>query len=172
MASQNPMRNISITKLIVHTCVGGENDALTKASKVLTQLTGQAPACGKSRLTVRQFGIRRGQKISGFVTVRGAKAVEILERALRVKSYELPECCFSPEGNFGFGISEHIDLGLKYDPQVGIYGMDFQVVLARPGLRVSKRKHNRTRVGAPHKISKQEAIDFVTKEFEVTVNNQ
>ena len=40
MASQNPMRNISITKLIVHTCVGGENDALTKASKVLTQLTG------------------------------------------------------------------------------------------------------------------------------------
>ncbi len=32
---------------------------------------------------------------------------------------------FSETGNFGFGISEHIDLGIKYDPAIGIYGMDF-----------------------------------------------
>ena len=36
-------------------------------------------------------------------------------------------------GNFGFGIQEHIDLGIKYDPSIGIYGMDFYVVLGRPG---------------------------------------
>ncbi|KAH0569309.1 Ribosomal protein L5 [Spironucleus salmonicida] len=167
--SENVMRKIRIEKLIVHTCIGGETDQLTKATKVLTQLTGQAPSFGKSRLTVRQFGIRRGQKISAYVTVRGDKALDILERALRVKAYELPQACFSPEGNFGFGITEHIDLGLKYDPSVGIYGMDFYVVLARPGLRVSKRKHNQTRVGAPHRISQQDAVDYVTKEFEVNV---
>ena len=40
---------------------------------------------------------------------------------------------FSDTGNFGFGIQEHIDLGIKYDPSIGIYGMDFFVVLARPG---------------------------------------
>ena len=40
---------------------------------------------------------------------------------------------FSATGNFGFGIQEHIDLGIKYDPNIGIYGMDFYVVLGRPG---------------------------------------
>lgn len=40
---------------------------------------------------------------------------------------------FSDTGNFGFGIQEHIDLGIKYDPSIGIYGLDFYVVLGRPG---------------------------------------
>ena len=40
---------------------------------------------------------------------------------------------FSDTGNFGFGIQEHIDLGIKYDPSIGIYGMDFYVVLGRSG---------------------------------------
>ena len=40
---------------------------------------------------------------------------------------------FSSTGNFGFGIQEHIDLGIKYDPGIGIYGMDFYIVLGRPG---------------------------------------
>lgn len=71
------------------------------------------------------------------MTVRGDKAKEILEKALRVVSYELPESAFGKEGNFGFGIKEHIDLGIKYDPSSGIYGMDFFVVLTRPGKRVS-----------------------------------
>ena len=31
---------------------------------------------------------------------------------------------FSETGNFGFGIEEHIDLGIKYDPGIGIFGMD------------------------------------------------
>jgi hypothetical protein len=57
--------------------------------------------------------------------VRGPKAEEILERGLKVKEYELRKRNFSETGNFGFGISEHIDLGIKYDPAIGIYGMDF-----------------------------------------------
>ena len=47
---------------------------------------------------------------------------------------------FSKNGNFGFGIQEHIDLGIKYDPSIGIYGMDFYVVLGRPGMNVSHKK--------------------------------
>lgn len=57
--------------------------------------------------------------------MRGPKAEEILERGLKVKEYELKRRNFSETGNFGFGISEHIDLGIKYDPAIGIYGMDF-----------------------------------------------
>ena len=51
--------------------------------------------------------------------VRGFKANEILDRALKVKEYELKKVNFSNTGCFGFGINEHIDLGLKYDPSTG-----------------------------------------------------
>ena len=36
---------------------------------------------------------------------------------------------FSQTGNFGFGVEEHIDLGIKYDPGIGIFGMDLCVRL-------------------------------------------
>ena len=39
-----------------------------------------------------------------------------------MKEYELIKSNFSQTGCFGFGISEHIDLGIKYDPSTGIYG--------------------------------------------------
>ena len=41
------------------------------------------------------------------------QAEEILERGLKVKEYELRRENFSENGNFGFGIQEHIDLGIK-----------------------------------------------------------
>ena len=66
-------------------------------------------------------------------TVRGEKAEEILEKGLKVKEYELKRQNFSETGNFGFGINEHIDLGIRYDPSIGIYGMNFFVVLGRAG---------------------------------------
>ena len=46
--------------------------------------------------------------------------MEILERGLKVKEYELKKYNFSENGNFGFGIQEHIDLGIKYDPTTGM----------------------------------------------------
>lgn len=80
---------------------------------MLEQLTGQTPVTSKARYTVRSFSIRRNEKIAVHVTVRGPKAEEILERGLKVKEYELKRRNFSETGNFGFGITEHIDLGIK-----------------------------------------------------------
>ncbi|MCO5611269.1 hypothetical protein L7F22_065521 [Adiantum nelumboides] len=62
-----------------------------------------------------------------------------------VKEYELIRRNFSGTGCFGFGI--HIDLGIKYDPSTGIYGMDFYVVLERTGYRVGRRKRAKAHVG-------------------------
>lgn len=50
-----------------------------------------------------------------------------------MREYELRRDNFSQNGNFGFGIQEHIDLGIKYDPAIGIFGLDFFIVLQRPG---------------------------------------
>lgn len=53
---------------------------------MLEQLTGQQPVYSKARYTVRSFGIRRNEKIAVHCTVRGAKAEEILEKGLKVRS--------------------------------------------------------------------------------------
>merc|ERR1739848_217494 len=99
-------------------------------------------------------------------TVRGPKADEILEKGLKVKEYELRRGNFSNSGNFGFGIQEHIDLGIKCDPAIGIFGMDFFVVLDRPGARVAKRRRMRKRIGYPHKLKKEDAQNWFQKKYD------
>lgn len=156
--------------LLLDISVGESGDRLTRAAKVLEQLTGQTPVTSKARYTVRSFSIRRNEKIAVHVTIRGPKAEEVLERALKVKEYELRRRNFSETGNFGFGIDEHIDLGIKYDPGIGIFGMDFYVIMGRPGMRVARRKQKVGRVGAPHKVRPEQTVSWFKQRFDGIVS--
>uniref|UniRef100_A0A8V0YJU7 Large ribosomal subunit protein uL5 n=1 Tax=Gallus gallus TaxID=9031 RepID=A0A8V0YJU7_CHICK len=106
------------------------------------------------------------EKIAVHCTVRGAKAEEILEKGLKVREYELRKNNFSDTGNFGFGIQEHIDLGIKYDPSIGIYGLDFYVVLGRPGFSIADKKRRTGNIGAKHRIGKEEAMRWFQQKYD------
>merc|ERR1711936_366297 len=166
MKLANPMRNIKMEKLCVNICVGEAGDRVLKAHKILEGICEQVPCYGQAKITIRSFSIRRNEKISVYATLRGEQAERILERALKVKEFELRDNNFSEQGTFGFGIKEHIDLGVKYDPALGITGIDFTVVLKRPGTRVGRRKHCRSRIGINQKVNKEDAIQWFKSSYD------
>merc|ERR1711988_1827020 len=165
----NVMRRVICDKLIINIAVGESGDRLTKAVRVLQQLSDQTPVENFARYTVRTFGIRRNEKIATHATVRGEKAMDLIERGLKITDYEISAKHFSASGNFGFGINEHIDLGLKYDPATGIYGMDFYIVLKRPAFGVPKKKAKRGRIAPCHRITKEDAMEWVRQSFNAEI---
>ncbi len=171
----NPMREIRIEKVTLNIGVGEPGERLEKAEEVLRRvlkLVGieQKPVRTKAKKRVQRWGIRPGLPIGVKVTVRGKKAEELLKVLLEAVDRKIPARSFDEHGNFSFGIHEYIEIpGMKYDPEIGIYGMDVCVTLERPGYRVKRRKRKKARVGKEHLITKDEAIQFVKETFGVEV---
>lgn len=166
----NVMRRPRIEKVVVNMGVGESGELLEKAQKLLKQLAGQSPVRTVAERTNRDFGIRKGEPIGLKVTLRREKANSFLKRALDAVEKTLSKRNFDERGNFAFGIREHIDLpGVKYDPNVGIFGMDVAVTMERPGFRIKKRKKEKKRIHLHDHVTKEEAITFIKEEYGVVI---
>ncbi|MEM3022318.1 MAG: 50S ribosomal protein L5 [Candidatus Bathyarchaeia archaeon] len=167
---QNPMRRIRVGKVVVNMAIGKSGDPLERARKVLEGLVGQRPCSRDAKKTVKDFGIRKGEPIACMATLRGNRALEFLRRALAAIGNRIKASSFDERGNFAFGIKEHIEIpGTKYDPELGIFGLDVIVALERPGFRVKRRAYKRSGVGKSHEISKEEAISFAREGLGIEV---
>ncbi len=160
-----------IAKVTVNICVGGHSERLEKAVRVLRMLTGQEPSIRRAKKTIKEFGISRNQPIAAVVTLRGERALEFLRKALYAVNFTLKASSFDPFGNVAFGITEHISLpGVKYDPELGIFGMDVALTFERPGFRVMRRRRCRKpSVPQRHRVSREEAMLFLELLFGVRI---
>jgi len=167
---EQPTLKPKIEKVVVNISVGKSGEPLEKATKVLKSLTGQTPCKRKAKKTLRDFGIRRGEPIACIVTLRKQKAMEFLRKVLPVIDNKLSKECFDQYGNFSFGIKEHIEIpGVKYDPEIGIFGMDVCVSLSRSGYRVKNRHREKARIGSKHILTPREAMVFVKDALKVEI---
>ncbi len=173
MNSDNPMREITIDKVVVNIGVGQAGDRLNKAVKVIEMLTGHKPVLTTSKKTVREFNLRKGLTIGAKVTLRKADAEKFLKEALYAREYKFPHYSVDKQGNAYFGVSEYTDFkGMKYDPEIGIFGMDVAVVLKRKGgFRNSKRNIRKQNLSSKLFITKEETLKFLKEKFEVEVIN-
>ncbi len=164
------MREIRVEKVVVNIGVGEAGDKLGKARKVLELVTHHTPAQTIAHTAVRDWGVRRGMPIGTKVTLRGDDAEQFLKRALSIRNNRLTAYSFDPRGNFSFGVPDYTDFeGMKYDPEIGVFGMDISVSLQRPGFRVAKRRTRAHRIPRRHRISRDEGIAFVKGHFGIEV---
>lgn len=166
--SENPMKKIKIGKVVVNISVGQSGQPLSNAMQILESVSGQKPNQRAAKNSIRPWGIRKGEPMACAVTLRGEKADEFLHKAFTAVRHQLNPRSFDKDGNFAFGIKEHIDIpGTRYDPQMGIIGMDVAVALERAGYRVSRRKRARSKVGTSHRITPEEAREFISETYDV-----
>lgn len=164
------MQDLFVDKVVVHMGVGESGEKLTKGIDILQTITGNTPVKSIAKRTNPAFGIRKGAPIGCLVTLRGAVATEFLTRALAIVDRQIPRGHFDGRGNFSFGVEEHTDFpGMSYDPQIGIYGMDVNVVLSRRGVRISRRHAGRKTLPHCQHVTVADAAAFLKAKFQVEV---
>ena len=168
--TESPMKKISLDKVVLNMGIGKSGDIIEIAKRALDQISGKKSCARNAKETQRDWGIRKGEPIGAAVTIRGDDAKALLKRLLESKGNIVKGKSFDSFGNYSFGIKEHIDIpGVKYEPSIGILGLGISITLSRPGYGIRKRSKHKASIGKHHVITSQEAKDYLTKEFGVTV---
>lgn len=166
----NPMQDVHIDKIVVHMGVGEAGDKLVKAENIMSEITGQKSVRTIAKRTQPAFGIRKGQPTGCKVYLRGNAAEKFIETSLNVIERKLFESQFDRSGNLSFGVEEHTDFpGQSYDPMIGIYGMDVNVILEKRGVRISRRNIARKKLPSKQRVTREDAVEFMKEQYQVEV---
>lgn len=168
----NPMNEIVISKATINIGVGESGERLSRAITLLENMFDQKPVKTFSKVTNPEFGIRKHQPIACKVTLRGEKANKAIDMVLEGIGRSIKSRQFDENGNLSFGINEHIDIPkMKYDPDIGIFGLNVSITFEKPGYRINKRKIQQKNIPQRHRITKEETLKYMEDNFQINLNS-
>lgn len=168
--SDNVNTTPRIAKVTVNMGIGDGGERLEKAEATLEKLTGQKPLRTYGKVNNRELGVRPGMAIGAKVTLRGDAAEDFIRRALYTRLNKIHEWSFDNQGNLQFGVTDHTNFeGERYDPDIGVYGMDVAITLEKPGHRIKHRRLLARKVPKAHRVTREEAKAFLSEKFNLEV---
>ena len=159
-----------IEKITVNIGVGEAGEKLEKAQSVLKDITGHKPIQTLSKITSKDWSLRKRMPIGCKVTLRKKDAEKFLIEALQTRENKIAEYAFDNEGNISFGIPDHtLFKSQKYNPNIGIFGMDVSITMENPGYRIKRRRLYRRKIPNKHKVKREDTIKFFNEKYKVEV---
>jgi large subunit ribosomal protein L5 len=169
----NKMQEVRIAKVTLNIGAGKDQGKLEKGMTLIKSITGIEPVKTITNKRIMGWGLRPGLPVGCKLTLRKKPAEEIIPRLLHAKDNALTEDQFDEVGNIAFGIPEYIDIkDAKYDPKIGVMGLEVCITLEKAGYRIKKRMISNKKVGKKHQVTKDEAINFMKKKFNVKVGDE
>ena len=166
----NSMKQVSMEKVTLNIGAGKDQAKLEKGIKLINSITGRNPVKTFTKKRIQEWGLRPGLPIGCKLTLRKKVALELLKRLFEAKDNTLQVSNLDNEGNISFGINEYIDIpGVKYDPDIGIMGLQVCITLKRSGFRVKSRALKRHAIPRKHRVKREDAIDFMKNMFNLKV---
>jgi large subunit ribosomal protein L5 len=166
----NPMTLPLIEKVTINIGVGEAGERLEKAQTVLKSITKHAPIQTLSNTVNKDLALRKRMPIGVKVTLRGDDASNFLTRAFETRENRIANYAFDDQGNMSFGIPDHtLFKDQKYNPDIGIFGMDVCITMKKPGYRIKRRRIQRRKIHHKHQIDKNETMNFFTETFKLEV---
>jgi len=169
----NQMKEIKVEKVTLNIGAGKDQKVLEKGVKLLKNLTGIEPVKTITNKRIQGWGLRPGLPIGCKITLRKEEAEKLIARLVFAKDNVLQEDYFDDNGNISFGIPEYVDIkDAKYDTEIGMAGLQTSITLTRPGFRIKNRKIRPAKVPIKHKISKEEAMEFMKQKFSIKIGEE
>jgi large subunit ribosomal protein L5 len=134
----NPHQVPRLEKIVLNVGMGDANKnpkQLEAAVEELSAVSGQKAVVTRAKKAIANFGLRAGMPVGAFVTLRGARMYEFLDRFItlsipRIRDFRgLPTRSFDGRGNYTFGIREQMIFPeIDFDKVEKIHGMDITIV--------------------------------------------
>jgi large subunit ribosomal protein L5 len=166
---ENPMREIKIEKVTLNIGCGNDQGKIERAKKLLEFLSNQKTSITTSKRR-STFGVPKGKPIGVKVTLRKKRAQEFFKSVLQSLDNKLKNSFIDEEGNINIGIKEYLELpNIRYDPNIGMLGLDVTVTLERPGYKIKRRRIEKRKIPKEHKIKKEDVINWLKENYKVDV---
>ncbi len=168
--SANKMREIFLDKVVVNIGIGQNESQVENAKALIKKLTGKEAGIALSKRRDPELKLRKGQAIGALATLRKKEASEMLKKALEANNSTISARAIA-NNSLNFGVKEYIYIsGVKYDPKIGILGMNINASFARPGRRVELRRRRSSRIGKRHReITREELAEYLQSHYNVKI---